>query len=334
MLARELHRGDRVCRLAGLRDPDHQRVLRQDGVAVAPLAGDVRLDRDPGPLLDDVAPDDACVISGAARDDHDAPEIPDLELGQPDAVEHELPAPGAVADRLADRLGLFVDLLEHERLVAALFGNLVVPVDRLDVLVLDLPSVREEARALRRDRHDLPLVDQLHASRLAEERRHGRGEEHLAVADPDDERALPPRADEQIGMAVVNDDERVVAFELAIRGPHGLDQVAGVVPLDEVRNNLSVRLGAERVTVGLEGPFQLAKVLHDAVQHDGHVTVLAAGERMRVALVHSSVRRPACMSESMPRHGAVRSRRGLEVRQVADGPHVIEPTVLAQRDAG
>jgi len=46
----------------------------------------------------------------------------------------------------------------------------------------------------------------LHASGLGEERCDGRGQERLPVADPDDERALPPRADEEIriGPSLVN----------------------------------------------------------------------------------------------------------------------------------
>src|SRR3954452_16493425 len=79
-------------------------------------------------------------------------------------------APGAVPDRLPHCLRLLVDLLQHESLVAALLGDLVVPVHRLDVLVLDLAFVVEEPCALGRDRDNLAFVDQLHAARLAEER--------------------------------------------------------------------------------------------------------------------------------------------------------------------
>ena len=56
--------------------------------------------------------------------------------GHVEALEDERAVADAVADRLGDCLGLLVDLLEHERLVAALLGALVVPVE-LDGIVLD-----------------------------------------------------------------------------------------------------------------------------------------------------------------------------------------------------
>ena len=125
----------------------------------------------------------------------------------------------AIADRLGDCLGLLVDLLQHERLVAALLGALVVPVE-LDGLVLDsVPSALCGRDAGGRDRDDVAVVREDDAARLAQEGCGVRGEEHLALADPDDERRLVARCDEQVGMIVVDDDEREVPFELAERAP-------------------------------------------------------------------------------------------------------------------
>ena len=91
LLAGELHRGERVGGLARLRDADHERVLREHRVAVAPLARDVGLDRDARPLLDHVAPDDAGVVGGAAGEDHDPPEVPDLLVGEAELSSTSLP---------------------------------------------------------------------------------------------------------------------------------------------------------------------------------------------------------------------------------------------------
>ena len=90
----------------------------------------------------------------------------------------------SVADRLGDGLGLLVDLLEHERLVAALLGALVVPVELHGVVLDDLAVRRREGRALGRDRDDLTVARELHRARLPEEGRRVRGEEVLALADP------------------------------------------------------------------------------------------------------------------------------------------------------
>src|SRR6185312_2793853 len=70
-LAGQAHRGERVGRLAGLGDPDHEIVGADDGVAVAVLGGDVHLDRYAGPLFDRVAADQAGVVGGPAAHDHD-----------------------------------------------------------------------------------------------------------------------------------------------------------------------------------------------------------------------------------------------------------------------
>ena len=225
VLAREPHRGDRVARLARLRDPDHERVLREHRVAVDPLARDVRLDRDARPLLDDVAADDAGVVRGAAREDDDAAQVADLLVGEPEAFEHELRAvPDAVADRLAHRFGLLVDLLEHEGLVAALLGFLVVPVDGSISLCSTGPSfVKKRAPSGVIATTSPSSISWIRAC-LGRNAVVGGGEEHLAVADADDERALVARADEQVGMVVVDDDEREVAFELGVRGAHRLER--------------------------------------------------------------------------------------------------------------
>ena len=62
-----------------------------DRVAVAVLGGDVHLDRDPRPLLDRVAADEAGVVGGAAGDDHDPLDVAqevvvELDVGEVDPV--------------------------------------------------------------------------------------------------------------------------------------------------------------------------------------------------------------------------------------------------------
>ena len=106
--------------------------------------------------------------------------------------------------------------------------------------------------AVGRDRHDLAIVGEEDGAGLAQESGGVRGEEHLPLADADDERAEQARADEQVGVVVVDRDEREVPLELGARLPDGLDEVAVVVVLDQVRDGLRVGLGAELVAVVLE----------------------------------------------------------------------------------
>ena len=114
-------------------------------------------------------------------------------------------------------------------------------------------------------------------------------------------------------MVVVDDDEREVALELVEGRAHGLDEVAVVVLLDEVRDRLGVGLGGEVVAVGAQALAQLAVVLDDAVEHDRDLVAVAAGERVRVRLGDAAVRRPARVAE------AGRRRRATSARVAASG---------------
>src|SRR6201999_3269928 len=127
-LTGEAHRRQGVGGLAGLGDADHQVVGTDHRVAVAVLGGDVHFDRHPRPLLDRVATDQAGVVAGPAGDDHDPADVAEELVGEVDVGEVDAVGLGqAVGDRLGDRVGLFVDLLQHEGLVAALLGGFGVP---------------------------------------------------------------------------------------------------------------------------------------------------------------------------------------------------------------
>ena len=67
---------------------------------------------------------------------------------------------------------------------------------------------------------DLAVVGELHAPRLGEERGEVRGEEVLAVAEPDDQRRLVAHADEMVRVVVMDDDEREVTLEPREGGAH------------------------------------------------------------------------------------------------------------------
>ena len=133
---------------------------------------------------------------------------------------------------------------------------------------------------------------------------------------------------------MVDDDEREVALEAAVDGADGLEQVAVVDGLEQVGDDLGVRLGAELVAGGLELLLELAVVLDDPVQDDREVAFVAARQRVRVVLVHAAVGRPAGVPDAGRRQRAVRAGRFLEVREVPDRADVLEPVVLEKRDAG
>ena len=268
-LAGQPHGGQRVRGLARLGDPDHEIVGAHDRVAVAVLRGDVHLDGYPRPLLDRVAAHESRVVAGPAGDDDDAPDLRrqvcrQLELGEVDAVE----ARKAIRDRLGDRIRLLVDLLEHEGLVAALLGGVLVPLDRLALALDRLALGRLEARAGRIEGDHLAVLDELHVTRLVQECGNRGGDEGLVVAEADHQRALQPGGHELRRVVGVHRHEGVMATELGERLPDGRSQVAVVLALDEVGDDLGVGLGAEDVALRCELAAKLGVVLDDAVEND------------------------------------------------------------------
>ena len=164
--------------------------------------------------------------------------------------------------------------------------------------MLDCGAPVERARvrdAVRGYDGDVPVVGELDVTRLGQEGDRIRGDEALALADTDHERALPPRPDDQVGVVAVDDHEGEVAFELPVREPHGLGEIAVVVALDQVRNRLGVGLGREAVALLDQGRAQLAVVLDDAVENDGYLALVTTGERVCVLDHDLAVRGPARM---------------------------------------
>ena len=240
-----------------------------------------------------------------------------------------------IADRLREPFGLLVDLLEHERLVARALGDLLVPVDLVHLRLDRVTALRLDVRhAVGPEIDDDTVVGILDAARLGQERGQVGREEVLAAAETDDQRRLMPDCDEPLRLVVVDDDEGEMPFEPRVSGADRVDEVAVVERLEQVCDDFGVRLGTERMSAGLELAFQLAVVLDDAVEHDRELSLVAAGERMRVVLVHRAVRRPARMTEAGRRGRAVRACGALEVGEVPDRADVVEPVLFEQRNPG
>ncbi len=229
-------RGDRVGRLARLGDGDDERRAVERRRAVAEL----RADRGPGgharPVLERGGADERRVVGATRR--RPAPRASPLRIAsaigsssstwiRPSRVD----APG---DRLAERLGLLVDLLEHEVVVAALLGGLGRPVDdRLGPLADVAVDVGDDD-AGRPHVGDVALLEEDDPVRVGEDRRDVARDEALLAVQPDDERHVLAGADEPADLALVHDDERVGPLELAERGPDGVGEVALVGLLDEM----------------------------------------------------------------------------------------------------
>ncbi len=287
------------------------------------------------------------MVGGAAGDDDDAPAGGEELVGDRAEVAevHAVAARGAVGDRFGHRVGLLMDLLEHERLVAALLGHFGAPVDVLDG-ALDARAVGlHEHDVVGRDHHDLVVLDQLDVARVGEEGRNRRAEEVLALAAADDERALLAGGDDEARLVRPDGDEGVVAPQPAVGQAHGFSQAVAVEQVrDEVGDDLGVGLRREDGAVGLELLLELHVVLDDPVDDDVDA-VVRVEVRVRVGLRDAAVGGPAGVADARAgRRGEHRhtTRAGAllasgdgapEVAQVADRTDGVKPVLALEGDA-
>ena len=214
--ARKASRRDRVGRLARLRHRDDQCPLVERWRAVAELGPDVRPRGQTGPVLESRRADQGRIERGAAGDELDPGHGPEHvfeagELLDDDAAVLVDPSD----DRLAERLGLLVDLLEHEVLVAALLGGLGRPVDRRDRSFAGQSVHAGDRDAPRSQIGDVALLEEHDLVRVGQDRGDIRGEEALAVGQTHHERHVLAGTDETVALTAMHDDDRVRTLDPA-----------------------------------------------------------------------------------------------------------------------
>ncbi len=167
---------------------------------------------------------------------------------------------------------------------------------------------------------------------MGEEGRDARGEELLAVAAADDQRALLAGADQQPRLLGGDGHERVMAAEPVVGAARRLDQPVVVeIVGDQVRDHLDVGLRAELGARGQKLLLELHVVLDDPVDHDVDA-VFRVVVRVGVLLGHATVGRPAGVPDAGGgRRGhdgdasaAAGLERRLQLREVADGTDGID----------
>ena len=190
--------------------------------------------------------------------------VVEVDVGEVDPL-----VPGqAVGDRLGDGVGLFVDLLQHEGLVAALLGGVGVPGHLFGAALDRLAAGVGDPDPAGFDFDDLAVFDRHRRAGVGEEGGDRGGEEGLPLADAGDQRALLAGPDQALGLVGVHGDEGVVAAQLGVGGANGGGEVAVVVAGDQVGDDLGVGLGGELLAFGLESLAQLGVVLDDPVEDD------------------------------------------------------------------
>ena len=217
-----------------------------------------RLDVDgqPRPLLDQVAADHARVVRGAAGGDRDAVDAEQLLVGRGPRSSTTSPPCEALADRLAHRLGLLVDLLEHERLVAALLGGGVVPVDVVSASRSMLAAVEvEQLDALGRDHDELAVARSSLTSRVCSRNATTSDATNVSPSPRPSTSGHCRRAPTiRSGCSGETTQNAKWPSQLEERAADGLDEVALVVRLEQVRRRPRRRSRElKRVPVGDAG---------------------------------------------------------------------------------
>ncbi len=229
-----------------------ERAAVQNRVAVTELAGQLDLDGQPRPVLDRVLGQQPGVVRGAARDDEHLVDLAQFLIAQALLVQDDAAVDEVPEQRVGDRGGLLGDLLEHEVLVAALFGGVQVPVDveksstRGHVVAVEVG----DAVAVGGDHDGLVLPEFDRVAGVPDERGDVGADEHLALADADHQRRRPPRRDDRAGLVGVGEHQGEVALEAAQHRQHGSGEIAGrftvaVLPGDQVDGDFGVGVAGE-----------------------------------------------------------------------------------------
>ncbi len=324
--------GERVGRLARLRYEERKPVRRQRRLAVAHLRGHVDLDGKARIALDPILGDQARIVGGAARRQRHA-----LELGYVDAEVGKLHDASAHVDvaceRVADDLGLLVDLLGHEVAVVALVDEQRTR-HRLDERPLRALAVAVEDLNARLAQHGPVALIQIGDGVGERRQRDGiRAQIHCARAVTDGERAALAGGDHQIVVPGKDDGERKGALQALQRIAHGVlwRGTAGQLVGDDVNDDLGVGIALEHVALGRQLLSELTVVLDNAVVHDRDLGVHV---RVGVALRRATVGGPARMSDAGVAVERLLQEPAFQVAQLAFGTAPLQVAVLDRGDAG
>ncbi len=251
-------------------------------------------------------------------------------------IEHHLAVFDAGRQGALDGLGLLVDLLEHEVLVAALFGGGDVPVDVLGDLVHRVAEAVIEAGGVFGEDDGVAVVEIDHIPGVFQDGRHVGGNEVLPLAKAEDQRALFLDRDHGAGQISAEDAQGVAALHLAHRAAHRPGQVMEpvVVVFDQVGRHLSVGFGDEMLALLDQHLFELEIVFHNAVVHHGDFAGIG---QMGVAvdIRGCAVGGPAGVADALAAlNGPAAVNHAAEIGQPALGLGHLEAVFCEHTDAG
>ena len=298
--ARVADGGEGVGGLARLGHGNDERCRRDDGVAIAELAGRLDLGRDASPTLNKVLGNKAGVVAGAAGDHVDAVDVVELLEGQAQLVDVELAGRRHTADqRVAHDARLLVDLLEHKVGVAALFGHVQIPVDVGDLGLDNVAGLVGILDTRGRELGKLAVLEHHHVAGGVDKRDDVGGDIGAGLARADDDRGILAGHGDHAGLVGAHGGQAIGAHHVGAGLAHGGHQVVrlGIGLFDQVGENLGIGFALKVMATALQLLAQLGEVLDDAIVDDGDATV-AAGVRVGVDDGRLAVGSPAGVSDT------------------------------------
>ena len=169
---------------------------------------------------------------------------------------------------------LLGDLLEHEVLVATLFGGRGVPVDVKDAVVgrrINRIALKVgDAVAVRGNHNGLVLAELDSLAGVLDERSDIGADEHLTVTDAEHQRGGTPSGHDRARFVSMGEDQREVTLEPAQHRAHRRREVSRIVAKsvftrDEMDGDFGVGIAGEFHSGALELITQCGEVLDDAV---------------------------------------------------------------------
>ena len=219
------------------------------------------------------------------------------------------------AHRGRDGRRLFVDLLQHEVRVAALFSGFLIPVGGQNFSLHRLRELIVEADAVGVHHRHVPLFQHAVPAGIFQQRRDIRRNKVFRFAPAHDERALPLDREQGIREIPEQDSQRIAAPYHGQSSAQGFEGLPLITAVDELDQDLGVGLALKGIALGHEPLLQHTIVLDDAVVDDAHP---GRGMRVAVHIAGLPVGRPPGVADAAAAPGQGLHRQPLaQLRQTA-----------------
>ena len=323
-----------------MRDAEDERVLRQRQIPIAELARELDLDRHLRERLDDVFAAHRRVRRGAAPGEDDAIDPAQFAGRHAEAAElrRGFLAGKAAAHRVADRLGLLEDFLEHVVRVVALAHVLRAELDLRDLEAARAAEQRADFKIVAPDHGEVKVLQVNRLAGVCDDGTHIAREKILALPHTEHERRAASRADDHLRRIRVHEHDAVGADDMPQRLAQRLDESrlsvrAGqrvVVFADEMREHLGVGLPGESMALADQFITQRGVIFDHPVVADREAAAFVE-VWMRVLIRHAAVRRPARVRDAR----VARERRLLQQRgEICDAARALARLDVATGERG